>query len=74
VTFPRADTPPSNEYEHFRFNPLYVKPALIPDRGVVKNRVTLWSDQVVSEFVVIPPFSEIAPYEPSPFHRRQPIP
>jgi hypothetical protein len=29
----RADTPPSSEYEHFRFNPLYVKPALIPDRS-----------------------------------------
>lgn len=29
----RADTPPSDEYEHFRFNPLCVKPALTPDRN-----------------------------------------
>ncbi|MEO0645945.1 MAG: hypothetical protein AAFZ17_07310 [Cyanobacteria bacterium J06650_10] len=31
-TLSRADIPPSDEYEHFRFNPLYLKPAITPDR------------------------------------------
>ena len=29
----RSDTLPSSEYEHFRFNPFYIKPALTPDRS-----------------------------------------
>jgi hypothetical protein len=29
----RAKAPPSEKYEHFRFNPLYVKPAITPDRS-----------------------------------------
>ncbi|MEH2087510.1 hypothetical protein [Nostoc sp.] len=29
----RADSPPTGEYDKFRFNPLWVKPAIIPDRN-----------------------------------------
>lgn len=30
----RADIPPNISYDKFRFNPLYLKPAIIPDRNV----------------------------------------